>query len=196
MSIAMSQGMRNVVYSLVDMQEQINTANERLSTGKKVNSAIDNASAYFRAQGFQKESRDLASLLDFMDAGLRAVTKITNSLDSSRKLIESAQSLARQAVSLATGDTAGRDALGTQAAELVNQAAKILNDSGFGGTSLLQTNATAPTSLTILTNAATTTAAQTSIVINTADLRFGQATGIASGATNAGDRLLASGVQG
>ncbi len=92
-----------------------------------------------------------------MDNGVRAITKMVNAMDSVRKLMESAQALARQTVGLSASDTS-RDVYGTQAAEMMNQAAKILNDSGFGGSGLLQTNATVPTDLTIVTNIATTAA--------------------------------------
>ena len=187
MSISLSQGMRNAVYSMTDIQTQINTSNQRLATGKKVNSALDNASAYFRAQGYQKDSRDLAGLLDNMDTGLRTITKATSAIDSARKLIESAQSLARQAVTLGAGD-ANRDVYGAQAAELLNQAAKVMNDSAFGGFGLLTTNATVATGITVATNTGTGGAA-TSVVVTATDMRFGQASGV-------GGVALATGVQG
>ncbi len=178
--ISLSQGMRNAVYSMGDIQSQIDLSNKRLATGKKVNSALDNASAYFRAQGYQKDSRDLGGLLDSMDTGLRAIKKATDAMDAARKLTESAQSLARQAVTLGAGDT-NRDVYGGQAAELLNQAAKVMNDAGFGGFSVLTTNATAATGLTVVTNISTG-AAQTSIVVTAVDMRFGQATGIGGAA--------------
>ncbi len=187
MSISLSQGMRNAVYSMSDIQSQIDTSNKRLATGKKVNSALDNAASYFRAAGYQKDSRDLSGLLDNMDTGLRSITKITNAIDSARKLVESAQSLARQAVTLGGGD-ANRDVYGAQAAELLNQAAKVMNDSGFGGFSLLQTNATAATGLNVATNTGVG-AALTNIVVTGVDMRFGQASGV-------GGVALATAVQG
>ncbi len=176
MSISLSQGMRNAVYSMTDIQSQIDLSNKRLATGKKVNNALDNASAYFRSQGYQKDSRDLSGLLDSMDTGLRAITKATNAMDSARKLVESAQSLARQAVTLGSGD-ANRDVYGGQAAELLNQAAKVMNDSGFGGFSVLTTNGTAATGLNVVTNISIG-AAQTNIVVAATDMRFGVATGV------------------
>ena len=183
MSISLSQGMRNAVYSMTDIQSQIDTSNKRLATGKKVNSALDNASSYFRAEGYKKDSRDLSNLLDNMDTGLRAITKATNAMDSARKLVESAQSLARQAVTLGAAD-ASRDVYGAQAAELMNQAAKVMNDSAFGGFSLLQTNATAATGLTVATNTGTGGAA-TNITVTGTDMRFGVATGVGSAALTA-----------
>ncbi len=179
MSISLSAGMRNAVYSMGDIQSQIDTSNKRLATGKKVNNAIDNASAYFRAQGYQKDGRDLSGLLDAMDTGIRAIKKATDAMEGARKMIEGAQSLARQAVTLGNGDK-NRDTYGRQAAELLNQAAKIMNDSDFGGFSLLQTNSIAASGLTVATNISTGTAL-TSVKVDAVDMRFAAATGMGSG---------------
>ncbi len=176
MSIALTQGMRNAVYSMTDIQDQINISNKRLATGKKVNDTLDNASAYFRSQSYLKESRDLSGLLDGMDTALRAVTKTTDAMDAARKMIESAQSLARQALTLGAGD-ASRDTCGSQAAEMVNQAAKILNDAKFGGLTLLQTNETAATGLTLTFNNSTGDG-KTDMTITGEDMRFSSTTGI------------------
>ncbi len=189
--ISLSQGMRNAVYSMGDIQAQIDTSNKRLATGRKVNDALDNASAYFRAQGYQKDSRDLSGLLDSMDTGLRAIKKATDAMDGARKMVESAQSLARQAVTLGAGDT-NRDVYGGQAAELLNQAAKVMNDAGFGGFSLLTTNATAASGLTVVTNISTG-AAQTSVVVAAVDMRFGVATGIGGVILNATQGMAVTG---
>jgi flagellin len=187
MSISLSQGMRTAVYSMGDIQSQVDMSNKRLATGKKVNDALDNAKSYFQSQGYRKDGRDLGGLMDSMDTSLKTVQKAVNSLDSMRKLVESAQALARSAQALGAGD-ANRDVYGAQAAELLNQAAKIANDSGFGGFSLLQTNATPASGLTTVTNLGTG-AAQTNIAITGTDMRFGVATGI-------GTAALATGTQG
>jgi flagellin len=180
MSVSLSSGMRRALYSMGDIQTQVDTSNKRLATGKKVNDALDNAKSYFQSQGYQKDSRDLGGLMENLDTSLKTVQKVVNSLDSMRKLIESGQALARSALALGAGD-ANRDVYGAQAAELFNQAAKVANDSGFTGFSLLQTNATAATGVTAVTNISTG-AAQTSIVIAGTDVRFGQATGVGGAA--------------
>jgi flagellin len=182
MSISLSGGMRNALYSMGDIQSNIDTANKRLATGKKVNSALDNARSYFAAQGFTKESRDVSSLLDGMDNGLRVVRKSLDAVKGITKLIESAQSLARSANSLATTDTAGRDAFATQAAELLSQASRLAFDASFNGNTLLQSNATVPANTEVITNTAILAAAQTKITLKATDVRFSAATGVGSAA--------------
>jgi flagellin len=182
MSISLSQGIRNAVYSLGDIQSQIDTSNKRLATGRKVNSALDNARAFFSAQGFTKEGRDVSALLDGFDNGLRVVRKSLEAVNGIRKLIESAQALARSAQSLATTDTVGRDAYATQAAELLSQASRLGFDAGHNGNTLLQVNATVPANTEVITNTAILAAAQTKITLKATDIRFSAATGVGSAA--------------
>ncbi len=100
MAVSLSQGMRNAVYSLGDINDSIAVSNKRLATGKKVNSALDNASAFFRAQGLNKEARDFNALLDGLERGSKIIQKATKAIEGISKLVESAQALARQLVSL------------------------------------------------------------------------------------------------
>jgi flagellin-like hook-associated protein FlgL len=175
MAISLSQGLRNGVYALTDVNSAIDTANKRLATGKKVNSALDNARSYFAAQGLQKEGRDLNNLLDGLERGSKIIQKATNAIDSIRKLVESAQSLARSARQLADTDT-NRNTYRDQIAELVTQASRLAFDSGYDGSKLLQTDATALPSVVLNTNTAVTGA--TNITLAPTDFRVDQATGI------------------
>ncbi len=142
MAVSLSQGMRNAVYSLGDINDAIAVSNKRLATGKKVNSALDNASAFFRAAGLQKEARDFNSLLDGLERGSKIIQKATKAIEGISKMVESAQALARQARQLADTDTA-RNTLQGQVAELMTQASRLAYDSGYDGSRLFQVDATA-----------------------------------------------------
>ena len=77
----------------------------RLATGKKVNSALDNPISYFTSQSSSNRASDLSSLLDFdlqRDADPAAAN---NGLTSLTKLVQSAQAIAQQALQSA-GTTA------------------------------------------------------------------------------------------
>jgi flagellin len=175
MSISLSSGLRNAVTSLTDIGSAINQANNRLATGKKVNSAIDNAGAYFKAQGLQKESRDLGGVLDGLERGGKIISKTVSALDGVRKLFESAQALSRQARQLSDTDTA-RNTLQTQVGELLSQASKLAFDAGYDGSKLLQTDAVALPNTTINTNTSAT--GGTTVVLTAQDTRLGNAAGI------------------
>ena len=49
-SITLTASMRSNLSSLRSIQSQMDKTQERLSTGKKVNSAIDNASSYYQSR--------------------------------------------------------------------------------------------------------------------------------------------------
>jgi flagellin-like hook-associated protein FlgL len=175
--ISLSQGLRNSVYSMTEISEQINVANNRLATGRKVNSALDNAGAYFKSQGLQKESRDFGSLLDGLERGSKIIKKATDAIGSIRKLFEAAQALARQARQLADTDTS-RNTLRNQIAELATQASRLAYDSGFDGSKLTQTDATVLPNVVINTNPSVTT--PTTITLVAQDFRLDQAGGLAN----------------
>jgi flagellin-like hook-associated protein FlgL len=180
MSVSLSAGLRNAVSSLTDLNSAIETANKRLATGRKVNSALDNATKYFQAQGFQKDARDLEGLQDGFNLGLKVVDKAIKALEGAKKNFEAAIGLARQAQQLGASDAAGRNALNAQVAQLVGEASKLLFDSDFNGNRLFQTNATANNAdLNVNTNTATG-ASQTKIVVAKQDARLNIAGGLAN----------------
>jgi flagellin len=180
MSVSLSIGIRNSVNSLTDLNSAIEEANKRLATGRKVNSALDGASKYFQAQGFQKDARELDTLQDGFNLGLKTVDKATKAIEGARKNLEAAIGLARQATQLGASDAVGRNALNAQAAQLVGEAAKLLYDADFNGNRLLQTNATANnTDVNVVTNTQTG-ASQTKIVVAKQDGRLNNAAGVAN----------------
>jgi flagellin len=174
---SLSLGMRNAVYSLGDINDSIAISNKRLATGKKVNNALDNAGAFFRAQGLQKEARDLNSLLDGLERGSKIIMKATDAIDGIRKMVESAQALSRQARQLSDTD-ANRDVLRGQIAELMTQASRLAYDSGYEGSRLFQVDAVALANVVLPTNPSVT--GFTSITITALDFRLDNAAGIAN----------------
>ncbi len=175
MSISLSIGMRNAVYSMGSIQEQIDLSNKRLATGKKVNTALDNAGAYFRAQGLQKDSRDLGGLLDGMERGSKIIAKTAKAVDGMMKLIESVQALARQAVQIdETSGATARNALRDQIAVLLTQFNALGRDATYDGKNILTTGTTAATNETINTNVS----GGTTIVLTVQNVRLGVAGGL------------------
>ncbi len=186
MSVALSQGMRNAVYSMGDIQKQIDTSNTRLATGKKVNSALDNAGAYFRSQNLQKDARDLGTLLDGMERGSKIIAKTAKAIDGMRSIMESAQALARQAVQIdETTGAVPRNALRDQIATLMTQFNALARDSMYDGKSLLTTGTTAATNETINTNVS----GGTTIVLTAQNVRLGVAGGLEANFTLANTGL-------
>ena len=78
----LSAGLKTSLYSLQDIGDQINSTNTRLSTGKKVNSALDNALNYFLAQGFTTKANNLSSVLDNINLGINTISQANSALTS------------------------------------------------------------------------------------------------------------------
>jgi flagellin len=131
MSVSLSFGSRNSLNSLSDINSALEVANKRLATGKKVNSAIDNAQSFFAAQNFSKEASDLGNLVEAQQLGLNFIDKQVKTLDAGVKLIDSAKELFRRA--LTSTSSTDRNALAAQGAQLLSQFINLTRDSGFNG---------------------------------------------------------------
>ncbi len=140
MSVTLSASMRNAIYSMTDIQSQIDIANTRLSTGKKVNSAIDDARAYFAAQAFNREADKLNGLLEGMSQARQTIDKVTKTIDGAIRLLSSADSLARQAQQ--SSQDSERFAYRDQVADLLNQTIRLFADGSFNGKQLFVSDAT------------------------------------------------------
>lgn len=89
--------MRSNLLSLQNTQSLMDTTQERLSTGKKVNSAIDNPSSYYTAQSLSNRASDLSALLDSMGQGIQTIKAADEAITSITKFAEQAKALANTA---------------------------------------------------------------------------------------------------
>jgi flagellin-like hook-associated protein FlgL len=145
--IALSAGVRSNLLSLQSTTNFIETTQTRLSSGLKVNSALDNASAYFTSVALNNRASDLDTLKSDIDLSVSTIESAINGIDAITELVEQAKGLANQAK--ATGDTNERSTLATQFNELLNQIDDLANDSSFNGTNLLKAT---PDNLTVAFN--------------------------------------------
>ena len=97
-SITLTASMRSNLNSLKNISKQMNTTQERLSTGKKVNSAIDNASSYYQARALTNRASDLDALLDAMGQGIQTIQAATQGLTSGVSFLEQASAIATEAL--------------------------------------------------------------------------------------------------
>ena len=70
---------------------------ERLSTGKKVNSAIDNPSSYYTAQSLTNRASDLEGLLDSMGQGIQTIQAANEGIESITAFVQQAKAVANTA---------------------------------------------------------------------------------------------------
>lgn len=100
--ITLSKGVRQNLLSLQGVADLLNTTQERLATGKKVNSALDNPINFFTSQGLSSRANDLSRLLDSVGNGIQTLEAADEGISGITKLIESAQATANQALTAST----------------------------------------------------------------------------------------------
>ncbi|MGE0339268.1 MAG: flagellin [Xanthobacteraceae bacterium] len=97
-NITLSAGVRANLVSLQSTAEMMNNVQQRLSTGKKVNSAIDNPVNFFTAAGLQSRAGDLSTLLDSVSNSVQTIAAADKGISAITKLVEAAKSTAKQAL--------------------------------------------------------------------------------------------------
>lgn len=100
--ISLTASMRSNLLSLQQTQSLMDTTQERLSTGKKVNSAIDNPSSYYTAQSLTNRASDLNALLDSMGQGIQTIQAANEGIEAITDFVQQAKALANTARDNAT----------------------------------------------------------------------------------------------
>ena len=134
-NIVLSSGVRSNLLELQRTGDLIGLTQIRLSTGKRVNTALDNPTNFFTAQSLSNRSNDLGGLLDSMGNAIKTLQAADNGITAITKLVQSAQALARQAQQ--TTDAAERATLATQFDDTLAQIDFLASDSGFNGKNLI-----------------------------------------------------------
>src|SRR5260370_16258972 len=97
-----SSGGQNLL-SLQSTADLLATTQNRLSTGKKVNTALDNPTNYFTAQSLDGRASDISNLLDGIGNGVQVLQAANTGITSLQKLVDTAKSLANQALQTTVG---------------------------------------------------------------------------------------------
>ena len=134
-SITLTSGMRQNLFALQQTQTLMETTQQRLSTGKRVNSALDDPINFFAAQGHTQRANDLAMRKDEMSEAIQTIKAADNGISAITDMIASAKSLAQSA--LATNNTTERATLSGQYNTMMTQISQLRDDSGYKGTNLL-----------------------------------------------------------
>src|SRR6266571_90902 len=96
-SVVLSAGVRQNLLSLQSTAQLMATTQNRLATGKKVNSALDNPGNFFTSQALSARAGDLNSLLDAIGQGQKILEASDQGITSITKLVQSAKAVATQA---------------------------------------------------------------------------------------------------
>ena len=101
--IVLSASVRQNLLSLQATADLLATTQNDLATGKKVNSALDNPTNFFTAQSLDNRASDIGNLLDGIGNGVQVLQAANTGITSLQSLIDSAKSIANQALQTTVG---------------------------------------------------------------------------------------------
>src|SRR5712691_4712820 len=153
-AVSLSQGVLSNLLALQNTTNTINTVQNQLATGKKVNSALDNPTSFFLANNFQASINTLNTVLDSISVGQRTLDAANSGITSLTNLLNSAKGTLNQA--LASAPTTA----------LLTGTATSISGSTITGSTLLSTIGFAATDVITIADGSTnvqftTTATQT-----------------------------------
>src|SRR5215831_9412636 len=102
-NIVLSAAVRQNLLSLQGTADLLSQTQTRLATGKKVNSALDNPTNFFTAAGLDARASDISNLLDSISNGVQVLQAADTGITSLSKLVDTAKSIANQALQQPTG---------------------------------------------------------------------------------------------
>lgn len=135
--IALSASIRANLLSLQRTDALASRTEVRLSTGRKVNSAIDDAVAFFAAKALSDRASDIKDRKDAIDqavSSLQAANDGVTAVDSTLRQLKGILQAAK------TASTTERAAMQAQFNTLSQQMNQLLNDSNYQGMNLLNSS--------------------------------------------------------
>ncbi|MCF4098829.1 flagellin [Maritalea sp. P4.10X] len=133
--IHLSAAVRQNLLSLQGTADLMSKTQNRLATGLKVNSALDNPNSFFTASALNNRASDLGGLLDDMGQGVQTLKAADDGIQAITKLVEAAKGKANQA--LQSNKVADRRRFAQEYNDLLGQIEDLAKDAGYKGKNLL-----------------------------------------------------------
>lgn len=163
-NITLSTATRSNLLSLQKTTSMIDRTQERLSTGKKVNNALDDALSFFKARSLNDRASDLATVKDGITEGINVIKSATQGLESVESTLKQMKAIAASAKS--STDTTTRNKLASQYNELRSQVDNLTEDASYNGVNLIKASAD---TLTVKFNEQSSTTLKNELVISGID---------------------------
>jgi flagellin len=141
--VQLTASMRANLLTLQNTDAKIAQKQNILSTGNKINSALDGPTSFFAAKSLNQRAGDLSALKDSMGQSISTIKAADKGVTAIESMIEQARGLTTSAYSALGDDAASvatRKALSEQFNTLKAQIDKIAGDSGYAGKNLLAGN--------------------------------------------------------
>ena len=126
-SVTLTSAMRNNLLSLRRLSSQMDKTQEILSTGKKVNSAIDNASNFYQARSLTNRAADLMELLNSMDQGIQTIEAANTGIEHATSFLEQMNAIAGETLTQPPAPLSNQAVLTDNVAELEAQGYTVVN---------------------------------------------------------------------
>ncbi|WP_372398433.1 flagellin [Azospirillum sp. HJ39] len=142
-NVTLTASMRTNLLQLQSTQSQIDKKQNILSTGNKINSALDGPTSFFASKGLNQRAGDLTSLKDAMGQSISTIQAADKGLTSIDSLVDQAKGLTTAAYAALGNDAASiatRKSLASQFNTLKDQIDKLAADSGYQGKNLINGN--------------------------------------------------------
>jgi flagellin-like hook-associated protein FlgL len=137
--VSLSSSIRSSLISLGSTSKLLASTTNRLSTGKKVASAVDNPTNYFAASNYNESANALNSRLDGMSEATEMINSADNGITNIKAYLSQMKGVVNDALS--NTDSGERRELGKQFNELIVQIRDMAKDSSYGGINLINGNA-------------------------------------------------------
>jgi len=137
--ITLTSAMRANLVSLQSTEQLLGRTQERLATGKRVNSAIDNPTNFFAARAHTQRADLLNGLKDNISEAIQTVKAADNGVTGINRLIEALRGVLTQARSSLNSTTSATELAGlsTQYNELIRQLNNTQSDASYKGVNFL-----------------------------------------------------------
>jgi len=132
MSVQLTAGMRANLHSLQQTSKMMDVTQKRLSTGNKVNTALDDPVNFFKSKDHYDRASDLAAKKDGMSEAIKTIEAADTGIEAIYDLLAQMKSLATAAK---TSDNTGD--LQTQFDTVRSQIGTLALDSKYGGNNLM-----------------------------------------------------------
>ncbi len=142
--IVLSKGIRSNLISLQNASALQDKTQNRLSTGRKVNSALDDPLNYFQSETLTTRSKDLTRLLDNQGLGIKTIEAADNGLKAITRMVEQMQAGLRTALNTAATNAklaSGMDLINKRAVDYLTNS-NLVGSSGVGAAGAFAAGAT------------------------------------------------------
>jgi flagellin-like hook-associated protein FlgL len=137
-NIVLGLATRQNLLSLQQINDNMDTAQNHLSTGLKVNSAVDDAVKFFQSQSLTQRANDITQRKDQIDQGISSLTTATNAIQSVVSTLQQLQGILNSAK---TQTASQRAASATQFSTIAKQLNNLVNDASYQGLNLVNSTA-------------------------------------------------------